>query len=130
MSPWLNGLLALMLLLPWPAPAQYRSSADAQLGEKFIDLCRSPNVKARNACGRVVASLMNAHVEMSRRDPSQRVICPPRLLSIDESRNLFIHWSNSTPDAARMNFPGLVMRALRQRYPCTGYLKQPKRKSR
>lgn len=130
MRPWLNGFLALMLLAAWPAQAQKLSSPNAPLGEKFIDLCRSPNINARDACGGVVTSLLNAHIEMSRQDPSQRIICPPRLLSIEEGRRVFIQWAESTPDAISMNFPALVMRALRERYQCAGYLKQPTRKSR
>jgi len=128
MRHWLNGFVALLLLASWPAQAQKMSSPDAPLGEKFIDLCRSANVNARNACGGVVTSLMNAHIEMSRQDPSQRVICPPRLLSIDEGRRVFVQWANLTPDAISMNFPDLVMRALLDRYRCVNFLKPPKRK--
>ena len=130
MRPWLNGIVVVLLLASGPASAQKLSPPDAPLGEKFIDLCQSPNIRARDACGTVVISLLNAHIEMSRQDPSQRVICPPRLLTVDEGRRVFAQWANSTPDAKNMNFPDLVMRALRDRYRCAGYLKQPTRKSK
>lgn len=129
MRSWLNGIVFLLLLVPWTASAQIMPATDAPLGEKFIDLCKSSNVNAREACGGVVISLMNAHVEMSRRNPKQRVICPPRTLVSDEGRRVFMQWANATPDAVNMKFPDLVMRALRSRYQCAGLLKEPKGKS-
>lgn len=71
---------------------------------------------------------MNAHVEMSRQDPDQRVICPQRTLSIEEGRRVFVQWAEVTPNAGRLPFPELVVDALLNRYPCSTYLKQPGRR--
>jgi len=99
-------------------------------GGKFIALCKSPNATSQNACGSVITALMNAHVEMSRQDPDQRVICPPRRMSVEEGRRVFMQWTETNAHAARMPFPDVVMTALLERYPCSNYLKSPRSKSR
>lgn len=108
----------------WIAPLAAQDPTNV-LGGSFIDLCRSPNIESQSTCGTVVTALMNAHVEMSRQDPDRRVICPPRTLSIDEGRRVFMQWTTTVTSAATMPFPDIVMAALLARYPCATYLKQP-----
>ncbi|MEX2616754.1 MAG: Rap1a/Tai family immunity protein [Alphaproteobacteria bacterium] len=108
----------------WIAPVAAQEPTN-MLGGNFIDLCRSPNANSQATCGTVVTALMNAHVEMSRQDPDRRVICPPRTLTIDEGRRVFMHWANTVNDASSMSFPEIVMAALNSRYPCANYLKTP-----
>lgn len=108
----------------WVAPGAAQDPTN-MLGGKFIDLCRSPNANSQATCGMVVIALMNAHVEMSRQDPDRRVICPPRTLTIDEGRRVFMQWTNTVTDASTMSFPEIVMAALNSRYPCANYLKNP-----
>lgn len=88
------------------------------LGKKFIKLCESPNERARRSCGEVVTSFINAHVEMMRHDPSQRVICPARTLTAEEGRRAFLRWVKFAPEAPTIEFPELVMQALRFLYRC------------
>ncbi len=87
-------------------------------GKIFIDLCGSPNERARRSCGEVVISLLNAHVEMTRKDPSQRTICPARTLTPEEGRRAFLRWANLSPEAQAIDFPEVVMHALRKLYQC------------
>ena len=87
-------------------------------GEKFIELCESPNEGARRTCGEVITSMLNAHVEMMRHDPSQRVICPARTLTAEEGRRAFMRWAKLTPAAPTIEFPELAMEALRFLYRC------------
>lgn len=98
------------------------AESTAPLGERFISLCRSPTDKGRDACGGVVTALMNAHVEMARQNPNKRFICPPRILSIEEGRRVFLQWAEVTPEAMTMRFPHLVMEALLKRYPCSQFI--------
>ena len=114
-----------LVLMSAPGSAQ---QAGEPLGSRFIALCKSPNATSQNTCGEVVTSIMNAHVEMSRQDPDQRVICPQRTLTIDEGRRVFVQWAEVTPNAGRLPFPDLVVEALLNRYPCSTYLKQPGRR--
>ena len=97
------------------------AQSTAPLGERFISLCKSPTDAGRDACGGVVTALMNAHVEMARQNPNKRFICPPRILSIEEGRRVFLQWADITPDAQMMRFPHLVMVALVKRYPCSQF---------
>lgn len=120
--------LAILALCVWIAPATAQQAADAY-GGKFISLCKSPNATSQDACGSVVTSLMNAHVEMSRQSPNQRVICPPRRMTIEEGRRVFMQWTETNARAATMAFPDVVMTALLERYPCSTYLKSPRSKS-
>jgi len=108
----------------WIAPSAAQEPTNV-LGGNFVDLCRSPNLENQSTCGTVVTALMNAHVEMSRQDPNRRVICPPRTLTIEEGRRVFMQWTNTVTDAATMSFPDVVMVALLARYPCATYLKAP-----
>lgn len=94
----------------------------APLGERFISLCRSPTDAGRDACGGVVTALMNAHVEMARQNPNNRFICPPRILSVEEGRRVFLQWAEVSPEAQTMRFPHLVMVALVKRYPCSQFI--------
>ncbi|MCH9659742.1 MAG: hypothetical protein K0U54_02400 [Bacteroidetes bacterium] len=87
-------------------------------GKIFIDLCESPNESARRSCGEVVISLLNAHVEMTRKDPSQRTICPARTLTAEEGRRAFLRWANLSLEARTIDFQELVMNALRILYQC------------
>ncbi len=87
-------------------------------GEKFIELCESPNEGARRSCGEVITSMLNAHVEMMRHDPPQRVICPARTLTAEEGRRAFLRWVKLMPAAPTIEFPELVMQALRFLYRC------------
>ncbi len=87
-------------------------------GKKFIELCESPNEIARRSCGEVITALLNAHIEMTRVDPSQREICPARTLTAEEARRAFMRWVNLTPEASTIIFPALVMQALRFLYQC------------
>jgi len=87
-------------------------------GQKFIELCESPNGSARRSCGEVVTALLNAHVEMMRHDPSRRVICPARTLTAEEGRRAFLRWVNLMPAAPTIEFPELAMQALRYLYRC------------
>lgn len=120
---------AMLALFVCSVPVQGALAAE-QLGGKFISLCKSPNATSQSACGSVVTALMNAHVEMGRQNPDQRVICPPRRMSNEEGRRVFMQWTETTAGAERMAFPALVMTALLQRYPCTTYLKAPRSKAR
>ena len=108
----------------WIAPSAAQDPTNV-LGGNFIELCRSPNIESQSTCGTVVTALMNAHVEMSRQDPDRRVICPPRTLTIDEGRRVFMQWTTTVTNAATMSFPDIVMAALLARYPCATYLKPP-----
>lgn len=87
-------------------------------GKIFIDLCVSPNESARRSCGEVVISLLNAHVEMTRNNPSHRTICPARTLTAEEGRRAFLRWVNLSPEAPDIDFPELVMQSLRMLYQC------------
>ena len=87
-------------------------------GKNFIDLCESPSESARRSCGEVVISLLNAHVEMTRNDPSRRTICPARTLTPEEGRRAFLRWANLSPEAQAIDFPEVVMHALRKLYQC------------
>ncbi len=102
-------------------PEQVESKSEIKnihLGKKFIELCESPNESARRSCGEVVTSLLNAHVEMMRHDPSQRVICPARTLTAEEGRRAFMRWVKLTSEAPTIEFPELAMQALRFLYRC------------
>jgi len=105
--------------------AQGVAQTTEPLGERFISLCRSPTDAGRDACGGVVTALMNAHVEMARQNPNKRFICPPRILTVEEGRRVFLQWADVSPDAHNMRFPHLVMVALVERYPCSQF-KVPK----
>lgn len=107
-------------LMVWAVPGHAQTAAP--LGERFISLCKSPTDAGRDACGGVVTALMNAHVEMARQNPNKRFICPPRILSIEEGRRVFLQWADITPDAQTMRFPHLVMVALVKRYPCSQFI--------
>jgi len=87
-------------------------------GEKFIELCESPNEFARRSCGEVVTALLNAHVEMMRHDPPHRVICPARTLTAEEGRRAFLRWVKLMPEAPTIEFPELAMQALLFLYRC------------
>lgn len=102
--------------------ASAQARPEVPLGERFIALCKSPTNAGRDACGGVVTALMNAQVEMARQDPNNRFICPPRTLSIEQGRRVFLQWVDVTPDAATMPFPHLVMVALNKRYPCSQFI--------
>ena len=121
-----NIAILLLAAVFWIGPASAQQTPNAPVGRKFIALCKSPTVSGRNACGGVVIALMNAHVEMARQDPSRRIICPPRILSVEEGRRVFNQWAAITPAAANMPFPDLVMTALTKRYPCSTF-RAPKR---
>lgn len=110
-------------LLLWSAPGHAQSTEP--LGKRFISLCKSPTDAGRDACGGVVTALMNAHVEMARQNPNKRFICPPRILTLEEGRRVFLQWADISPDARTMRFPHLVMVALIKRYPCSQF-KVPK----
>jgi len=115
-------LIAVAAALVWTAPAFGQSGSREAIGERFVSLCKSPTDAGRDACGGVVTALMVAHVEMARQDPNNRVICPPRMLSKEEGRRVFLQWADITPAAPTMRFPHLVMQALAARYPCTQFI--------
>ncbi len=120
--------IAIVAAIVWAAPVRaqskplYESSGLGPLGERFISLCRSPTNAGRDACGGVITALMNAHVEMARQNPNKRVICPPRMLTVEEGRRVFLQWANTTPSSLTMRFPHLVMEALIRRYPCSQFI--------
>jgi hypothetical protein len=113
-------MIVIAALSAWAAPVLAQSNEP--LGERFISICRSPTDAGRDACGGVVTALMNAHVEMARQNPNKRFICPPRILTIEEGRRVFLQWADITPEALTMHFPHLVMVALVQRYPCSQFI--------
>ncbi len=121
-------IVAIAAAITWVAPVRAQSPNLSQsvelapLGERFISLCRSPTNAGRDACGGVVTALMNAHVEMARQNPNKRVICPPRILTVEEGRRVFLQWADQTSGALTMRFPHLVMVALSARYPCSQYI--------
>ena len=114
----LSAIAGAVLIL-WSAPLAAQKQATEPLGERFISLCQSPNTSGRDACGGVVNALMRAHIEMARQNPNERVICPPRMLTVEESRRVFLQWAHRNASAKTMRFPHLVMEALTARYPCT-----------
>jgi hypothetical protein len=116
--------VAIAAAILWAAPAHAQTVFRAEmapLGERFISLCKSPTNAGRDSCGGVVTALMNAHLEMARQNPDKRIICPPRILTIEEGRRVFLQWANITAAAPTMRFPHLVMEALISRYPCSQY---------
>lgn len=113
--------IAIAVLFLWVAPLAAQKPVTEPLGERFISLCKSPNTSGRDACGGVVNALMRAHIEMARQNPNERVICPPRMLTVEESRRVFLQWADLNASAKTMRFPHLVMEALTTRYPCTQY---------
>jgi hypothetical protein len=119
------SIMAVTVLLLWGAPLAAQKLGTDPLGQRFISLCKSPNTSGRDACGGVVNALMRAHVEMARQNPNERVICPPRMLTVEESRRVFLQWADQNASAQTMRFPHLVMEALTTRYPCAQY-KTPK----
>ncbi len=121
----MRGIITIFFtaLLAWSAPGFAQSTAP--LGERFIDLCKAPTDAGRDTSGGVVTALMNAHVEMARQNPNKRFICPPRILSVEQGRRVFLQWADITPEALTMRFPHLVMVALLKRYPCSQF-KVPK----
>lgn len=118
MRAFLIAIVAFTFVSVTPALA----APDVPLGERFVALCKSPTNAGRDACGGVVIALMNAQVEMARQDPNNRFICPPRTLSIEQGRRVFLQWADITPEAANMPFPHLVMIALNKRYPCSQFI--------
>jgi len=126
MYTWLKYIVLLFPLTLWIlTTASLAEQMEPELeiqnihfGKRFIDLCESPNESARRSCGEVVISLLNAQVEMTRNDPSQRTICPARTLTAEEGRRAFLRWVNSTREAPTIDFPELVMQALRVLYQC------------
>ena len=113
--------IAIAVFFACTLPLAAQQQRTDPLGERFIALCKSPNKTGRDACGGVVNALMHAHIEMARQNPNERVICPPRMLTVEESRRVFLQWAESNSAAQTMQFPHLVMVALTARYPCTQY---------
>lgn len=116
------SLIAIALLFALALPAYGQQVDSSPLGQRFIALCKSPTNIGRDACGGVITALMVAHVEMARQNPNDRVICPPRMLSAEEGRRVFLQWADLTPAARTMQFPHLVMKSLTARYPCTPFI--------
>lgn len=87
-------------------------------GKQFINLCKAPNDRARESCGGVIISLINAQIEMAGINRTEQFICPPRRLTVEEGRLIFLYWVESTPKAQEIDFPEIAMRALHNRYFC------------
>lgn len=125
MSSIVRWTLAVMVLTltAGPSTAQTGTLGTAPkiepLGGKFIELCQSPNQAGREACGGVIVSLINAHVMIGQKYPDQRMFCPPRRLDPEQARQMFLNWARMQTDLDATQFPGVVITALRERYPCT-----------
>ncbi|NKB56864.1 MAG: hypothetical protein GKS00_11065 [Alphaproteobacteria bacterium] len=115
-------IVAVAALVALNTPAFAQKVTSPPLGQRFISLCKSPNNASKEACGGVVIALMNAHVEMARQNPNQRVICPPRKLTIEEGRRVFLQWAEKIDSARVLRFPHLVMTSLTSRYPCSQFI--------
>lgn len=109
-------VLAALLALPLPAAAQVPLEPT---GADLAQVCESDTAATRDACGGLLVGLLEVYVTIGSRDDSRRIACPPRMMTADEMRSIFVAWANTRADLAAMSVTEAAAGAVRDRFPCT-----------
>jgi len=115
---WLKGAVIGAVVGLSVAPAGAFAQDMTASGADFARLCRATTQVARDTCGAVIVSIIDAQVKMTERRPDLRVFCPSRRLTNEQAARVFMIWANRNANFVDMPFPEVVVTALRARYPC------------
>ena len=113
---------ALLAVLAGPAAAQQEPTA-----ADFVAICESDATAMRGACGSFLAGLVEVYVLIGTKDQTRRAACPPRMLSPDEMRNVFLAWAVPRSDLGRLSVPEAAAMAIRDRFPCSEIVVPPRK---
>jgi hypothetical protein len=111
-----GALASLLVLASIPASAQ---TAQEPTAADFAEICESDAAATREACGNLLAGLLEVYVVIGTKNDARRVACPPRMMTPDEMRNVFVAWAVTRNDLARMSAPEAAAIVVKERFPCS-----------
>lgn len=109
-------LAVLLALLALPARAQFAREPTAA---DLASLCESDATATRDACGVFLSSLLEIYVLIGTKDDARRVACPPRMMTADQMRDIFVAWAVPRTDLDTLSVPEAAARAVKERFPCS-----------
>ena len=104
------------LALPLPAAAQLNPDPTAA---DLAQLCEADANATRDACGNFLAGLVDVYVMIGSKNETRRVACPPRTLTPDQMRNVFVAWAETRSDLAGISVQDAAAMAIKDRFPCS-----------